>query len=67
MQILMYERKNKRPLLPIVNKTIKQGKENDWNSKEGLWGTHAIKQKRPTNCPLLINSHLANEPFFQAH
>ena len=29
MRISMYERKNKRRLLPIVNKTIKQGKEDD--------------------------------------
>ena len=27
MRISMYERKNKRQLLAIVNKTIKQGKE----------------------------------------
>ena len=38
----MYERKNKRRLLPIVNKTIKQGKEDDLNSKEGLWGTQVL-------------------------
>ena len=29
MRISMYERKNKRRLLPIVDKTIKQGKEDD--------------------------------------
>ena len=44
MQILMYERKNKRRLVPIVNKTIKQGKENHWNSKEGLWGTQLLNK-----------------------
>ena len=38
----MYERKNKRRLLPMVNKTMKQGKEDDWNSKEGLWGTQVL-------------------------
>ena len=44
MQILMYERKNKRRLVPIVHKTIKQGKEDDWNSKEGLWGTQLLNK-----------------------
>ena len=44
MRILMYERKNKRRPLPIVNKTIKQGKEDDWNSKEGLWGTQVLNK-----------------------
>ena len=38
----MYERKNKRRLLPMVIKTMKQGKEDDWNSKEGLWGTQVL-------------------------
>ena len=38
----MYERKNKRRLLPMVNKTMKQGKEDDLNSKEGLWGTQVL-------------------------
>ena len=44
MQILMYERKKKRRLVPIVNKTIKQGKEDAWNSKEGLWGTQLLNK-----------------------
>ena len=49
MQILMYERKNKRPLLPIVNKTIKQGKEDHWNSKEDLWGTQVLNKNYQRN------------------
>ena len=44
MCILMYERKNKRRPLPIVNETIKQGKEDDWNSKEGFWGTQILNK-----------------------
>ena len=44
MRILMYKRKNKRRPLPIVNKTIKQGEEDDWNSKEGLWGTQVLNK-----------------------
>ena len=42
LNVWMQEQK---PTLAHCQINHKQGKEDDWNSKEGLWGTQVLNQK----------------------